>query len=146
MSLDLQERKNQLREQAHANRKAQPDKEEVSQRIVERLVARPEYAAAKAVMYYIDVRTEVKTRHALPDALSSGKRIVVPYCVEGELELFLLESMEELSVGMYKILEPWKISTWSSCRASPSTPGAPGWGTAWATTTSCWSMPGPTRR
>ncbi|HEV7281102.1 MAG TPA: 5-formyltetrahydrofolate cyclo-ligase [Pirellulaceae bacterium] len=106
MSLDLQERKNQLREQAHANRKAQPDKEEVSQRIVERLVARPEYAAAKTVMYYIDVRTEVKTRHALPDALASGKRIVVPYCVEGELELFLLESMEELSVGMYKILEP----------------------------------------
>lgn len=106
MSLDLQERKNQLREQAHANRKAQPDKEEVSRQIVDRLVARPEYAAAKTVMYYIDVRTEVKTRHALPDALASGKRIVVPFCVEGELELFLLESMEELSVGMYKILEP----------------------------------------
>jgi 5-formyltetrahydrofolate cyclo-ligase len=106
MSLDLQERKSQLREQAHANRKAQPDKEEVSRRIVDRLVARPEYAAAQTVMYYIDVRTEVKTREALPDAIASGKRIVVPYCVDGELELFLLESMEELSVGMYKILEP----------------------------------------
>src|SRR5262249_27378287 len=35
-----------------------------------------------------------------------GKRIVVPYCVNNELELFLLRDMGELAVGMYKILEP----------------------------------------
>ncbi len=34
------------------------------------------------------------------------KRIVVPYCVDGELELFWLEDMSELELGMYKILEP----------------------------------------
>ena len=39
-------------------------------------------------------------------ALASGKKIVVPYCVDGELELFHLEQNEELSVGMYQILEP----------------------------------------
>src|SRR5581483_9788056 len=44
--------------------------------------------------------------HSLPQALASGKRIVVPYCVNNELELFLLGSMEELAIGMYKILEP----------------------------------------
>ena len=31
---------------------------------------------------------------------------LVPYCVDGELELFHLTDMNELSVGMYKILEP----------------------------------------
>jgi len=58
-------------------------------------------------MYYIDVRSEVRTRHALPGALRQGKKIVVPWCnAQGELELFHLENMEELAVGMYKILEP----------------------------------------
>ncbi len=57
-------------------------------------------------MFYVDVRDEVRTRQALPDALKSGKRIVVPYCLDGELELFWLESMDELELGMYRILEP----------------------------------------
>jgi 5-formyltetrahydrofolate cyclo-ligase len=67
----------------------------------------PEYERAGTVMFYIDVRNEVRTRHDLPEALSSGKKIVVPYCVEGEqLELFHLTAMTELSEGAYGILEP----------------------------------------
>jgi 5-formyltetrahydrofolate cyclo-ligase len=69
-------------------------------------MAQPEYVNAKTVMFYVDVRDEVRTRQALPQALASGKRIVVPYCVEGELELFWLEDMDELELGMYRILEP----------------------------------------
>ena len=57
-------------------------------------------------MAYIDVRTEVRTRQFLPELLASGKRVIVPYCVDDILELFLLADMEELSIGMYKILEP----------------------------------------
>jgi 5-formyltetrahydrofolate cyclo-ligase len=58
-------------------------------------------------MYYIDVRSEVRTRHDLPNALTQGKKIVVPWCNDqGELELFHLENMDELALGMYKILEP----------------------------------------
>ena len=104
---DFQERKQRIREQAHANRNKQENKDELSRAIVDRFLALPEYAAAQTVMFYIDVRAEVRTRHSLPDALRSGKKIVVPWCNElGELELFHLESMEELSIGMYRILEP----------------------------------------
>lgn len=103
---DMQARKKVIREQAHAARNALPNKDELSQGICEKFVALPEYSAAKTVMYYVDVRSEVRTRHYLATALTHGKRIVVPYCVEGELELFLLEDMNELAVGMYKILEP----------------------------------------
>lgn len=103
---DFLQQKKLLREQAHANRNAQPNKEELSNRICATFAALPEYAAAKTVMFYVDVRSEVRTRHYLPTALTHGKRVVVPYCVEGELELFLLENMEELALGMYKILEP----------------------------------------
>jgi 5-formyltetrahydrofolate cyclo-ligase len=103
---DFQARKKALREQAHARRNAQPDKDELSRHICEKLVALPEYRAARAVLYYVDVRSEVRTRHALPAALGHGKRIVVPYCVDNELELFLLEGIDELATGMYRILEP----------------------------------------
>lgn len=98
--------KQALREQAHANRRAQPDKEPLSRHICEQFLALPEYQAARTVMFYVDVRTEVRTREFLPAALTHGKRVIVPYCVEGELELFHLQHMDELTVGMYRILEP----------------------------------------
>lgn len=102
----LQEKKKLIREQAHANRKAQENKDELSAAICQRFIELPEYASASTVMYYIDVRTEVRTRQHLLPALAGNKRIVVPYCVEGELELFHLENMDELAIGMYRILEP----------------------------------------
>jgi 5-formyltetrahydrofolate cyclo-ligase len=105
----IREQKDQLRKQAHANRNAQENKDELSRRIVGAFMALPEYAQASTVMFYIDVRSEVRTRHDLELALQSGKTIIVPWCNDdGELELFRLASMDELEVGMYKILEPRK--------------------------------------
>jgi len=104
---DFQARKKELREQAHANRNALPEKDALSKTICATFMALPAYAAARTVMFYIDVRSEVRTRHALPEALASGKKIIIPWCNEqGELELFHLTNMDELAVGMYKILEP----------------------------------------
>ncbi len=100
------ELKKSIREQSHANRNALAEKDDLSKLILARVMALPEYHAAKTVMFYVDVRSEVRTRQALPLALESGKRIIIPYCVDGELELFHLESMEELELGMYRILEP----------------------------------------
>lgn len=107
MPESMQEEKKKIREQAHANRNAQERKDELSEEICARFAAMPEYVRAGTVMYYIDVRSEVRTRPALPAALASGKKIIVPWCNDqGELELFHLENMDELAVGMYKILEP----------------------------------------
>src|SRR5690554_857919 len=102
----LSERKEEIRRQAHANRQSQPDKDAVSRQIVAKFMQLDEYAAANTIMFYVDVRAEVRTRHDLAGALETGKRIVVPYCVDGELELFHLESMDELEKGAYGILEP----------------------------------------
>lgn len=106
VTLVLNQRKSEIRAQSHANRREQENKDELSHAICEKFVALPEYASARTVMYYVDVRTEVRTRHFLPTAIASDKRIVVPYCVNDVLQLFLLESMDELETGMYKILEP----------------------------------------
>ena len=103
---DSSARKQQIREQAHANRNAQENKDDLSRQIVARCMAMPEYQNAKTVLFYIDVRSEVRTRNDLTNALAGGKKIIVPYCVDGELELFHLENNDELAIGMYKILEP----------------------------------------
>ncbi len=102
----LAERKDAIRKAAHAARREQVNKEDVSVLITDRVMQLPEYQNAQCVMWYIDVRDEARTRHALGDAIAGGKKIVIPYCVDGELELFHLETMEELATGMYKILEP----------------------------------------
>ncbi len=102
----LSQRKDEIRKAAHAARKDQPDKESVSRAITDRVMQLPEYQSAHCVMWYIDVRDEARTRHALGDAIAGAKKIVIPYCVDGELELFHLETMDELATGMYKILEP----------------------------------------
>jgi 5-formyltetrahydrofolate cyclo-ligase len=106
--LDPQSRKAALREQARKARVAQPDKLAVSDRILARAFALPSYVAAKTVMYYVDAGSEVKTRHALAGAIAGGKSVVVPWCVveSNTLELFRLESVDELVEGAYKILEP----------------------------------------
>jgi 5-formyltetrahydrofolate cyclo-ligase len=99
-------RKQKIRTAAQAARREQANRPGVSQVIVDAAMQLPAYREAACVMWYINVRSEVQTRHALPAAIGSGKKIVVPFCIDGELGLFHLESMEELSEGMYKILEP----------------------------------------
>lgn len=106
VSTELSEKKQIIRKQAHSNRRAQEDKDRISCRIVDKLMRLDEYVQAKTVMFYVDVRDEVRTRQALPAAIESGKQVVIPYCVDGELELFLLEDTDELETGMYRILEP----------------------------------------
>ena len=118
---ELFELKTAIRKQAHENRRAQPEKDSVSEKIVNRFIDLPEYQLAKTIMFYVDVRDEVRTRQALPAAVASGKRIIVPYCVDGELELFWLENMEELELGMYRILEPKnELRTLESKRLQPT--------------------------
>jgi 5-formyltetrahydrofolate cyclo-ligase len=106
-SAELAAKKQALREQAFENRKAQENKDDLSRQIIAKFMALPEYAAAGTVLFYVDARSEVRTRFDLPWALEDGKKIVVPWCNDaGELELFHLADMSELEIGMYKILEP----------------------------------------
>jgi 5-formyltetrahydrofolate cyclo-ligase len=107
----LIERKQKMRRAAYDARNAQPDKDSVSERIIARFLELPEYRRAKTAMWYIDCRSEVRTKASLPAALASEKRIAVPYCTVDEqgankLGLWSLDSMDELVVGKWKILEP----------------------------------------
>jgi len=101
------DRKAAIRKIAFANRRDQENKDDLSRDIMRTFMELPEYTEAQTVMFYVDVRAEVRTRFDLPVALQQGKKVVVPWCNDkGELELFHLESMDELEIGMYDILEP----------------------------------------
>jgi 5-formyltetrahydrofolate cyclo-ligase len=105
---DAQTMKAFIREMARKNRVAQKNKDELSHIICAKFTHLRAYTAAKTVMWYVDAGSEVRTRNALPEALTHGKRVVVPWCVveTNQLELFHLEDMSELVEGAYKILEP----------------------------------------
>jgi len=103
---DARRLKEQIRARAHANRRKQANKDRLSRRICRKLAALPEYAAAATVMFYVDVRDEVRTRQFLASALGQEKQIVVPYCVGGDLGLFCLENFDELTPAAFGVLEP----------------------------------------
>jgi 5-formyltetrahydrofolate cyclo-ligase len=112
-STELLDSKGAMRRAAYDARNAQEEKDNVSNFAVATLVQLPQYQAAHTVLWYLDCRSELRTRQALPEALASGKRIIVPYCTVDEfgankLGLWWLQSMDELVVGKWRILEPPK--------------------------------------
>ncbi len=109
--VELAEGKSILRRAAYDARNAQKNKNRASEVAVRTLVQLPEYQAAGTALWYLDCRSELRTRHAIPKALESGKKIIIPYCTvddsgANKLGLWWLESMDELVVGAWKILEP----------------------------------------
>ena len=98
--------KQQMRIEASARRTKQPDAERLSRQIFAQLTALPQYARARTLMLYLDIRSEVRTRWFVPNAWNAGKRVVVPYCENGQLELFQLGSFDELEPATMGVLEP----------------------------------------
>lgn len=110
-SPELMDAKGLMRRAAYDARNAQPDKDEISQLAVAALMLLPEYQAAKTILWYLDCRSELRTKQAIPTALASEQRIIVPYCTVDEagankLGLWWLQEMNELVVGKWRILEP----------------------------------------
>ena len=110
----IMEKKGKMRREAYDRRNAQENKEEVSAAAVEKFMALPEYEKAHTIMWYIDCRSETRTKPQLLAEVEKGeKKVIVPYCTEDEngenkLGLWHMESLEEMVVGKWNILEPPK--------------------------------------
>ena len=102
----LAEQKRALRRNAYSRRKAQTGREALSQTICRAVCELSEYRTARTVMWYLHCRSEVQTQTQVQAMLGGDKRVVVPYCLEDVLDLFLLEDMSELAPGTWSILEP----------------------------------------
>jgi len=98
--------KQRLREEVRARRRSLESGEEFSRRICRRLAGLPEYVAARTVLYYVGVRSEVHTFELLDEAWRQGKRVVAPYCVHGQIEPLLVLRREDLVPRTFGIPEP----------------------------------------
>lgn len=95
-----------VRRQAHAARASQPEKQTVSEEILRRALALPACRDAKSLLFYIDVRDEVRTRAAVRAEMQRRGRVAIPYCVQEHLELFWLSDWQQLCPGRFGVLEP----------------------------------------
>ncbi len=108
----VMERKNKMRREAYDRRNAQENKDEISAQACQKFIDLPEYQRANIAMWYIDCRSETRTKPQLLEEVAKGeKKIIVPYCTEDEhgenkLGLWWMESLEEMIVGKWNILEP----------------------------------------
>lgn len=108
--LDLRVYKKELRASMRRIRQEMPEplRREKDRLIYERLVRLPQYKQAHTIITYVSSSVEVDTRRFLQRALDDGKRVAVPRCVPGthNMEMFYINSMDELESGSYGILEP----------------------------------------
>ena len=103
---EVRQLKRHMRAEASARRRNQPGAEDLSRRIFQQIDALPEYARVHTLMLYLNVRNEVRTQWFVPTAWNERKRVVIPYCENGQLELFRLDRLDELVSGTMGVLEP----------------------------------------
>src|SRR5476649_2001437 len=110
-SIDASLGKKSLRHEMIARRDAIPreERERIAARLADRLVALPEYAAARSVLSTMAIGSEWSTRPFLDRARADGKTVVLPRVTPPprHLEIHAVEDFErDLVPGVWDIPEP----------------------------------------
>lgn len=85
-----------------------PEKKEAMDReICKRFLTLSSYRFADVVLLYSPLKNEIDTYMIAQDALSKGKKIAFPRCIEeNEMVYHYVDSLDLLSPGKYGIMEP----------------------------------------
>ncbi len=100
----------QLRKECLKRRDSIPDEVRAvkDREIMERLISYPPFAEAKTVLLFASFRSEINTFPLMEHILKEGKGLLLPR-VNNEtksLELYLINSLDELIKGYMGIMEP----------------------------------------
>lgn len=77
------------------------------EKIIEGLLKSEEYINSKNIFCYVGKRPEINTSIFIEKAIKDGKILAVPYCVDDKImKAYKIESIDDLRVGKYNILEP----------------------------------------
>ena len=80
---------------------------EASDLICQRVLESGEYRRAEVIFCYVSTADEPDTHTILTDALSKGKKVLVPRCSgKGVMEAVEICSLSDLAAGRYGIYEP----------------------------------------
>lgn len=84
------------------------DLREKSTQIVSHLSTLSEWQRARTVLLYVAFRNEVETRDLIDQAVSEGKRVLLPVSIKKtrELQLYGVNGSRDLVEGTYGIMEP----------------------------------------
>lgn len=107
--------KEELRAKIEKLAESEAVRKEKSSRIAQKLFALPQYTISENILLYVSLPDEVGTRAILEDGFSS-KNVFLPITnIEThQLDLGDARGFEELEKGAYGILEPTKISQFST--------------------------------
>lgn len=106
---NIKEIKTQIRDEYKAKRKVIPEdlRKQLDYEVCKRFLALNSYRYADTVLIYSPLKYEIDTSYIMKDALSRGKRIAYPRCLDGNRMVYhLVESEDQLVSGMYNIREP----------------------------------------
>lgn len=107
---DIRSYKRERRENAKNFRKNLPAdvKSNADRRIADKVLSLTEYKESSIIFIYISKDIEVDTKRIISAALSDGKTVCVPKCIEAErkMEFYRIDSADCLEKGCYGILEP----------------------------------------
>lgn len=108
--VNVKEEKRRLRRKYKKLRaECPPDiKEKLDRGLTERVLTLPEYEQAQTLFIFVSTPIECDTSRIIGDAFKKGKRVCVPRCVDksGRLEFYHIRSTDDLTCGMFSLLEP----------------------------------------
>lgn len=110
MAIDIRVVKSRIRDEMKEYRRCLSPEEKAAMdgAIFQRLCRVRQYQAAGLVLVYVSMPIEVETREIIRHAWSQGKRVAVPYCVEGtrEMEFYEIKSFDQLEKRTFGVEEP----------------------------------------
>ncbi len=74
--------------------------------IISRFLMTEEYHNAKQILCYAGTKYEIDTSSLIYASFANGKKVALPRCNGERLDFYYIESLEDLTVGSYGIMEP----------------------------------------
>lgn len=107
---DVRNTKNNLREMFKNKRRAftPEQKEKYDEMILQRICALPQYKNSSVILCYVSKNIEVNTNKFIEKALSEGKHVAVPRCIDGtrKMDFYFITSSDDLEKGSFGVYEP----------------------------------------
>ena len=108
--IDIRPIKTELRQKYRSLRQSMPPeiKAQRDEAIAAQVRRLWQYQRNSILLVYVSTPIEVDTFRIIDQALKDGKRVAVPRCVPDtrNMEFYYIDSVDELSPGMFGVLEP----------------------------------------
>ncbi len=110
MKEDIRQTKNNLRAQIKQMRNdmSLEYKAECDAAIAREFFKSTSYTRSNVILTYVSTQIEVDTKEIILKALSDGKRVACPRCIDGtrNMNFYYINSIDDLKSGSFGVLEP----------------------------------------